>query len=71
MAKESFSIQKVIGLGLIVLAIGLAYWGFQMSDSLSSKITEAVTGSPGDKVTNYYIGSAISLVVGLYLFTRK
>jgi phosphate/sulfate permease len=67
----STATMKVMGLALMVLGIGLAVWGFQLSDSVGSQITEAVTGADTDKVMTYYITGAISFVVGLFLFARK
>ncbi len=63
--------MRVMGLALVVLGIGLAIWGYQLSDSIGSQITEAVTGADTDKVMTYYISGAISFVVGLFLFTKK
>lgn len=62
---------KIIGLILVVLGIGFAVWGFQMSGSVGSQVTQAVTGADTDKVMTYYIFGAISFVVGIYLFLKK
>ncbi len=67
----SAATMKVLGLALIVLGIGLAIWGYQLSDSVGSQITEAVTGADTDKVMTYYITGAISFIVGLFLFAKK
>lgn len=61
---------KVISIALIILGIGLLVWGFQMSDSVGSEVTEALTGSSPDAVMYRYIGGAISLAVGLYLLVK-
>ena len=71
MAKKSDSTMKIISLVLLVVGIGLAYWGYQMSDSLGSQLNTAINGSPTDKVMMFYIGGAVSFVIGLYLFIRK
>lgn len=63
--------MRIIGIVLVVIGIGLAVWGFQLSDSVGSEVTEALTGAEADKVMLYYIGGAISFVVGLYLFIRN
>jgi hypothetical protein len=62
---------KIIGIVLAVLGIGLAIWGYQLSGSVGSQITQAVTGSDTDKVMTLYIAGAVSFVVGLYLFLKK
>ena len=65
------SSSKIIGLILVVLGIGFAVWGFQMSGSVGSQVTQAVTGADTDKVMTYYILGAVSFVVGIYLFFKK
>ncbi len=44
MANGTNSLLKLVGLVLLVLGVGLAYWGFQLSDSIQSELTEVVTG---------------------------
>ena len=63
--------KKIIGLILVVVGIGLAYWGYRLSGSVGSQLTQAFTGSPTDKVMAFYIGGAASLVVGLFLLVTK
>jgi hypothetical protein len=60
--------MKIIGLILLVVGAGLALWGYQLSDSIGSQLTQAVTGSDTDKVMTLYITGAASFIVGLYLF---
>ena len=62
---------KIIGIALMVLGVGLAIWGYQLSGSVGSQITQAVTGSNTDKVMTFYIAGAVSFVVGIYLFLKK
>jgi hypothetical protein len=71
MAKRSMMTPKTLGLALMVLGVGLALWGYQLSGSLQSEITQVVTGAHTDKVMMLYIGGAASFIVGLYLFTKK
>ncbi len=63
--------MKIIGIALLVVGIGLGYWGYQISESIGSQLTETFTGSPGDKVMSLYIGGLASFVVGIYLFLKK
>lgn len=67
MAKSSNVTLRVIGLALLVAGIGLALWGYQLSESVGSQVTEAVTGAESDKIMALYISGAISFVVGLFL----
>lgn len=71
MAISSATTTKILGLALLVLGIGLAVWGYQLSGSVGSQVTEAVTGADTNKVMTYYISGAISFVVGLFLFAKK
>jgi len=71
MAMGSEATTKIIGLALAVLGIDLAIWGYQLSDSIESEVTQAITGSDTDKVMTFYIAGAVSFVVGLYLSAKK
>ncbi len=71
MAKSSKSTIKILGLALVIIGIGLAFWGYQISGSIGSQISQTFTGSPTDKVMMLYIGGAVSFVVGIYLYIRK
>lgn len=71
MAMGSASTIKILGIILLVVGAGLALWGYQLSESIGSEITQAVTGSETDKVMTLYIAGAVSFVVGLYLFIKN
>jgi hypothetical protein len=70
MANSSIPATKIIGIALVVLGIGLAFWGYRLSDSVGSQISHAVTGSYTNKVMTFYISGAVSFVVGIFLFTK-
>lgn len=70
MANESGATMKVIGIVLMVAGAGLAFWGYQMSGSLGSQITQAVSGAASDAVMIRYIGGAASFLAGLFLFVK-
>ena len=63
--------MKIVGIVLVVLGLGLAFWGYRLSGGVGAQISQAVSGSPTDKVMGFYIGGAASLLVGLYLFFKK
>lgn len=63
--------MKILGIVLMVVGVGLAIWGYQLSGSVESKLTQVFTGSDTDKVMALYIAGAVSLIVGLYLFARN
>jgi len=65
------SATKIIGIALVVVGLGLAFWGYQQSGSVGSQLSQAFTGSATDKVMTLYISGAVSLVVGLYLLLKR
>ena len=71
MAKDSISMMKLVGIALVVIGLGLAFWGYRLSGSVGSQLAQAFTGSATDKVMTFYISGAVSFVVGLYLFIKK
>lgn len=71
MGKGLGATMKIIGLILIVVGIGFAVWGYQLSGSVGSQVTQAVTGADTDKVMSYYIFGAVSFVVGIFLFRKN
>lgn len=71
MANNSSATTKILGIALVVIGLGLAYWGYRLSGSVGSRITQVVTGSDTDKVMAFYIGGAVSFVVGLFLSMKK
>ena len=60
-----------LALALIVIGLGLSYYGYQMSNSVGSQLTHAFSGSHSDKVMMFCIGGAVSFVVGAYLLIKK
>ncbi len=63
--------MKVLSIILVVLGVALLIWGFQMSGSAANEVSRAVTGSSSDAVMYRYIGGAISLAAGLFLYFKK
>jgi len=62
---------RIIGLVLIVVGIGFAVWGYQLSGSVGSQVTQAVTGADTDRVMTYYIIGAVGFIVGIFLLRRS
>ena len=71
MAKKTASQMTIISIVLVVLGVGLAFWGYQMSGSVSSQLTRTFTGSFTNKVMMLYIGGAVSVAVGVFLYFKK
>ena len=70
MGKKSNN-NKIIGIVLLVVGIGIAFWGYQMSGSLSGQLTKAFSGAPTDKVMMMYIGGAVCVALGLFMTAKK
>jgi hypothetical protein len=71
MANGSAAATKIIGIALVVIGIGLAFWGYRLSDDVGSRITHAFTGSYSDKVMTFYISGAACFVAGIFLAMKK
>ena len=59
--------KRIAGIVLVVLGLGVAYTGYQMSGALSNQLNEAISGSPTDDVIIRYIGGALSVALGAFL----
>lgn len=70
MARNTIPTVKVIGIALIVAGAGLIYWGYQLSDSIASRLTETISGSMPEEVMIRYIAGAVGIVVGGYLVAK-
>ncbi|WP_157760772.1 DUF3185 family protein [Hydrogenovibrio halophilus] len=71
METNTNSAMKIIGIILMVVGAGIVVYGFQLSQSIGSEVTQAVTGSETDTVMAYYISGAVSFVIGLFFFAKK
>jgi hypothetical protein len=71
MVNSSDTLTKIIGLILLVGGAGLAFWGYQMSGSVTAQFSRAMTGALPDAVMYRYIGGAAGAVVGLFLLVKR
>lgn len=71
MARNTQAATKVAGIVLVVVGVGFAYWGYQISESVGSQLRLAFSGSHSNEVMIRYIGGAASVAVGLFLFLKK
>ena len=71
MARNSNGMNKIIGLALLVGGAGMAWWGYQMSDALTSQLSKSLTGALPNEVMYRYIGGAVSAAVGLFLLLKR
>lgn len=57
--------QRILGLVLLVLGVGLLLFGLNAADSLTEEVTETLTGRYTDATTWYILsGLAMALVGG-------
>lgn len=63
--------KKIIGIVLLVIGVALLVWGYNISQSVSGQVSQAFSGSPGDKAMFMYIGGAICAAVGLFSLIKK
>jgi len=61
---------KAIGLVALVVGVILVVYGINASDSLSSDINQALSGTPTDKAMWLLIGGAALGVLGLAVLAR-
>ncbi len=71
MANTSKLTIRLVSIVLMVIGAGSIFWGYELSGSIGSRITETISGSSSDEVMSRYIGGAASLIAGLYLFFTK
>ena len=71
MSKPDLPVPRILGIALLVVGAGLLWWGYQLSDSIGSQLTETISGAMPDGVMIRYISGAVSFAVGLYLLIKK
>ena len=57
--------NKIIGIVLIIVGVALALWGYNMYDSIGSRIGRALSGDTPIEAWAGMIGGAICLVIGI------
>ena len=62
--------KKGLSLALLVVGIMLTIWGVSISQSFSSDVSRAFTGSPTDKAMWLLIGGIASAAVGVFGLLR-
>lgn len=62
---------KIAAVILAVVGVALIIWGFQMSGSFANEMSKTFTGSSTNEVAYRYIGGAVCLAVGAFLFFKK
>ena len=64
--------SKLLGIVLLVVGIGLLYFGYQSTQSVGGQVTETLTGRFADETMWYLIGGAAASAAGAFLtFVKK
>lgn len=63
--------NKILGIILLVIGIGMTWWGYQLSTSVASQLSESLSGALPDAVMYRYIGGAACAAAGLFLLARR
>ena len=63
--------QKAIGVACLLVGVLLLAWGHNMSQSVSSQLKEAFTGSPTDKAIYFYIAGLVLTILGAFRIFRS
>lgn len=56
--------NKIIGIGLIIIGAGLAFWGYDIYNSAGSKISRAVSGEAPIKAYALMAGGVVAIILG-------
>ena len=59
--------QRIAGIALLVIGLGLLYFGWQATESFGEQVHETFTGRFTDETTWYLLGGGAMAVVGLIL----
>jgi hypothetical protein len=59
--------KRIGGIVLIVVGVGIAYSGYELSSSVGNQLGSAIKGSPTDSVMLRYVLGAVSAGVGAFL----
>lgn len=72
MAKKKYKSEiKILGIALIIAGAGLAFWGYQISGSMSSQLNRTFNGTFSQDELIRYIGGAFTALIGIYLVIKK
>ena len=62
--------RRLTGVILLAIAAGLAWYGYDSSQALASKLSQVLTGGPTDRVLMFYAGAAVSALLGVVQLSR-
>jgi uncharacterized protein YjeT (DUF2065 family) len=71
MSAQTQTVLKAAGLVLLVVGVGLVFWGYQMSGAVTAQLSRAITGAAPDGVMYRYLGGAAGIVAGVFLLFKR
>ncbi len=63
--------NKMLGIVLLVVGVGLVWWGYDIAQSARGQLTRLWSGGVPDKAMLLYLGGAACAALGLYLLARR
>jgi len=57
--------DKIIGIVLLIVGVGLLFWGYDIYDSAGSQVSRAIGGDAPTKAYALLIGGAVCAVFGV------
>jgi hypothetical protein len=59
--------KKIVGIILVIIGLGVALTGYELSGTPSNQLNEVLKGSPTQGVVVRYIAGAVCVAVGAFL----
>ena len=63
-------VNKIISIILILAGLGLIYFGYHESQSITSELNKVVDDHPTHEVLAIYIGGGIAVFAAIFMFFR-
>lgn len=63
--------NKIIAIVLLIVGVGLAWWGYDMSQSVGNQLAETFNNATKKEVVFAYIGAIACVVAGLFMIMRS
>ena len=58
--------NKIIGIALLIIGMGLLFWGYDIYDSAGSQVSRAIGGEAPTKAYALLISGAICAALGVF-----
>lgn len=58
--------NKIIGVALIIVGVGLVAWGYNIYDSFGSQVSRTLSGDAPIEAWAGMVGGAICIIIGIF-----